>query len=237
MGQHAGNDSQFPRNYLGEVDVLEFLRSGGPVMIPIGLASVVALAAFFERLLSLRRSRVAPRAVARELGELLRQGRFGDALAACRRGDSALSRVIATAVAARGLSRSAIKERLEEVGRREAAELERFTGVLGTVAAVAPLMGLLGTVWGMILTFEVIQQQGVGVVSSLAGGISQALITTLAGLTVGIPALIAHRWVLSRADDLVLELEEAALEALDLLSEESGIAPEGAAPSVSRSAP
>lgn len=203
--------------------MIEFLTSGGPVMIPIGLASLVALAAFFERLVSLRRSRVAPQTEARELGELLRQRRWGDALAACRRGDAALSRVIATAVQARGRPRSAIKERLEEIGRREAAELERFSGVLGTVAAVTPLLGLLGTVWGMILTFEVIQEQGVGVVSSLAGGISQALITTLAGLSVGIPALVAHRYVLSRADDLVLELEDAALEALDLLSEEAGV--------------
>ena len=204
--------------------MIEFLVSGGPVMIPIGLASVVALAAFFERVVAMRRGRVAPRPLARELIELLRQARYGDALAACRKDDVALARVVETALAARGRPRSEIKERLEEVGRREAAELERFSAVLGTIAAIAPLMGLLGTVWGMILTFEVIQEQGVGVVSSLAGGISQALITTMAGLSVGIPALIAYRWVLARADDLVLELEDSALEALDLLSEEAGVA-------------
>lgn len=203
--------------------MIEFLVSGGPVMVPIGLASVVALAAFLERLLALRRGRVAPRGLARELVELLRQRRFGDALTACRKDDVAVARLVEVALLSRGRPRAQIKERLEEVGRREAAELERMSQVLGTVAAVAPLLGLLGTVWGMILTFEVIQQQGVGVVSSLAGGISQALITTMAGLSVGIPALVAYRWVLARADDLVLELEDTALLALDQLSEEAGV--------------
>lgn len=203
--------------------MIEFLVSGGPVMIPIGLASVVALAAFLERVVALRRGRVAPRGLSRELVELLRQRRFGDALAACRKDDVAVARLVEIALQSRGQPRAQIKERLEEIGRRESAELERMSQVLGTVAAVAPLLGLLGTVWGMILTFEVIQQQGVGVVSSLAGGISQALITTMAGLSVGIPALIAYRWVLARADDLVLELEDTALLALDLLSEESGV--------------
>ena len=110
-----------------------------------------------------------------------------------------------------------MKERLEEVGRREAAELERFSAVLGTVASIAPLLGLLGTVWGMILTFEVIQSQGMGVVANLAGGISQALISTMAGLSVGIPALVAHRWVLARADRLILGLEDHGAMMLDHL--------------------
>jgi len=212
--------------------VIEFLVSGGPVMVPIGLASVIALAAFLERLVALRRGRVIPRGLVRSTLELLRQRRWGDALAACRRDDVAVARVLETALLVRGRPRTAIKERLEEVGRREAADLERFSQVLGTVAAVAPLLGLLGTVWGMILTFEVIEAQGVGVVSSLAGGISQALITTMAGLTVAIPTLIATRWVLARADDLVIELEDVALEALDLLCAEAGVPEDGAATGV-----
>ncbi len=208
--------------------MIEFLISGGPVMVPIGLASIVALAAFIERAVALRRARIVPRAFSRQALELLRQRRYGDALASCRREETAAARVLETALDARGQKRSVIKERLEEIGRRESSELERMAPVLGTVAAIAPLLGLLGTVWGMILTFEVIQEQGVGVVSSLAGGISQALITTMAGLSVGIPALIAHRWVLARADALVLELEDLALDALDLLSAEAGVDAEAA---------
>jgi biopolymer transport protein ExbB len=92
---------------------------------------------------------------------------------------------------------------------------------VGTIAAIAPLLGLLGTVLGMILTFEVIQDQGLGVVSSLAGGISQALVTTFAGLSVGIPALIGHRYLLSRIDGLALELEQASSEFLDQLESDS----------------
>ena len=188
--------------------MIELLISGGPVMIPIGAASLVGLAVFLERVFSLRMARVIPNALVIEVDELLKQGRWVDVVAVTRKYESAAGRVVLAAVDARALSRSDIKERLEEVGRREAAELERYSAVLGTVASVAPLLGLLGTVWGMILTFEVIQSQGMGVVANLAGGISQALISTMAGLSVGIPALVAYRWVLARADRLILELEE-----------------------------
>ncbi len=198
--------------------MIEFLVSGGPVMIPIGLSSLVGLAVFLERAVALRRGRVVPRDFAVEVDELLKQRRFGDVLTQCRKSGTALSRVVEVALGVRGRPRAEIKERLEEAGRREYAELERNSGILGTVASIAPLLGLLGTVWGMILTFDVIQEQGMGVVGSLAGGISQALITTMAGLSVGIPALVAYRWVMARADDLVLELEEVALSVLDQVS-------------------
>jgi biopolymer transport protein ExbB len=200
------------------VGVIEFLISGGPVMVPIALASVVGLAAFLERVFALRRGRVLPRHFAIEVESLMEQSRWGDLKTLCRKGDTAAARLVETALGARGESRAVIKERLEEVGRREGAELERTSQILGTVASVSPLLGLLGTVWGMILTFEVIEQQGVGVVSSLAGGISQALITTMAGLSVGIPALVAYKWVLARADALVLELEELSLGILEHVS-------------------
>jgi biopolymer transport protein ExbB len=198
-------------------DVLDFLVSGGPVMVPIGLASVVAMAALMERVVALRTSRIVPHGFAVEVTELLNQGRYPDAVTLCRKSDSSVARIVEVAILARGRTRAEIKELLEELGRREAAGLEQYSQVLGTVASVAPLLGLLGTVWGMILTFEVIQQEGLGGVANLAGGISQALITTMAGLSVGIPTLIAYKWVLSRADELVLEMEEIALSVLDKL--------------------
>lgn len=197
--------------------MIELLISGGPVMIPIGIASVVGLAVFLERVVALRWAAVIPPVLIREVEELLRQERLGDVVAAAKKHPSAAARVTLTAVDAAGQSRAQIKERLEEVGRREAAELERFSAVLGTVASIAPLLGLLGTVWGMILTFEVIQSQGMGVVANLAGGISQALISTMAGLSVGIPALVAHRWLLARADRLILGLEDHGAMILDHL--------------------
>jgi biopolymer transport protein ExbB len=127
------------------------------------------------------------------------------------------ARVLEAAIEARGHGRQRMRERAEDVGRRAAADLESGIPVLGTVAAISPLLGLLGTVGGMIVTFDVIDSVGLGNVSSLAGGISQALITTFAGLTVAIPALVANRWLLSRVDSLLLELEELVSEALDLL--------------------
>ena len=198
--------------------MVELLISGGPVMVPIGIASLIGVAVLLERAFSLRSSRVIPSSLVIEADELMRQERWGDVVAVARKHASPAARVILTALDARGLARSSIKERLEEVGRREAAELERYSAVLGTVASVAPLLGLLGTVWGMILTFEVIQSQGMGVVANLAGGISQALISTMAGLSVGIPALVAHRWVLARADRLVLGLEDMGSALLEHLS-------------------
>lgn len=190
-------------------------------MVPIGLCSLVATGAFLWRLVALRRGAVAPRSLEVELEELIKQDRFADAITLCRKNEAvSLARVVEVGVLTRGRKRSAVKERLEEVGRRESAELERGAEIVGTVATISPLMGLLGTVWGMIQTFDVIKDEGVGVIGSLAGGISQALITTMAGLAVAIPAVVAHRWILARVDDLTLDLEDAALRVLDLLADE-----------------
>jgi biopolymer transport protein ExbB len=107
---------------------------------------------------------------------------------------------------------------VEEVGRREAAELERYVPVVATVASVGPLLGLLGTVAGMIMTFNAIEGGGIGKMEFVAGGIGQALITTFGGLVVAIPAVIGHRFLLTRVDSLVIDLEEIALGVVDLLT-------------------
>ncbi|MGC6494472.1 MAG: MotA/TolQ/ExbB proton channel family protein [Myxococcota bacterium] len=197
--------------------MVEYLQSGGPVMVPIVACSVVALAAFLERMWALRRQRVVPSALGLELLALAEQGRFDDAMTLCRSRPVAVARVLEAALELRGQPRARIRERVEEVGRREAAELERFVPVLGTIASIAPLLGLLGTVGGMIVTFQVIETQGLGNVGSLAGGISQALVTTFAGLSVGIPTLVANRYILARVDALLLDLEEVASGFLDHL--------------------
>lgn len=202
--------------------MIDYIVAGGPVMVPILLCSVVALATFLERLWFLRRPRVVPHGFVAEVTELVRQRRWGDALRIVRSRDVAVARILEVAIVERDQPRPAIKERLEEVGRREATELERYVPVLGTVASIGPLLGLLGTVGGMIMTFQVIQDQGMGDVANLAGGISQALITTFAGLSVGIPALVANRYLLSRVDQMLVELEEVSLGVLQLL-----VAPQG----------
>jgi biopolymer transport protein ExbB len=199
----------------GKVVVIEYIRSGGPVMIPILLASMVAMATTLERLWALRRDRILPRSFRREVVELIRQQRWGDALAACRRRDVAASRVIEIAVVHRGEARERIKERMEEIGRREASEMERNLPLLGTIGSVATLLGLLGTVGGMILTFQVIGSSDTPDVGAMAVGISQALVCTFGGLCVAIPSVLSNRWLLSRVDMLTVDLEEFSIEVLD----------------------
>lgn len=190
---------------------------GGPVMVPLVLCSIVALATFIERMWSLRRERIVPSHVCATIIERVRLGRMDEALATCRTHPSAATRLFEAAIEARALGRERVRERIEEVGRREVAEMERYTPVLGTVAAIGPMLGLLGTVQGMIDTFEVIEAGGIGDMRQLAGGISVALITTFGGLVVGIPTLIADRYVLARVDDLTLDLEEMGAAMAELL--------------------
>ncbi|HMV68089.1 MAG TPA: MotA/TolQ/ExbB proton channel family protein, partial [Myxococcota bacterium] len=136
-----------------------------------------------------------------------------------RQHPSAATRLFEAALEARVLGRDRVRERVEEAGRREVAEMERHTPILSTIAAVGPMLGLLGTVQGMIATFDVIQSGGIGDMRELAGGISVALVTTFGGLVVGIPALIADRYVLARVDALTLDLEEMGAAMADLLDQ------------------
>jgi len=200
--------------------LIEYLVAGGPVMIPIGLCSIVALAMFLERMWALRRGGIVPGPFIVKVESLVEQGRYDEAIAMCRGGGSTVGRVLDVAISSRNRPRSELKERLEEVGRREAAEMERGIPVVGTIASISPLLGLLGTVGGMILTFQMIQDEGMGNVGSLAGGISQALVTTFAGLSVGIPAVIANRYLLAKVDGLLMELEEVSIRVIDMLVDE-----------------
>jgi biopolymer transport protein ExbB len=198
--------------------VIQFLLDGGPIMAPIALSSVVGLASFLERLWMLRRERVVPRGFCVELVELLRQERWQDAATLCKKRDVPISRIVEVALVARGETRSMLRDRVEEIGRREAMELERWLWLLATVGSVGPLLGLLGTVSGMIQTFRTIEGGGIGQMQQMAGGIGVALTTTLGGLIVAIPAVVAHRFLVSRVDDLVVDLEEVSMGAVNLLS-------------------
>ena len=195
----------------------DFVVKGGVLMIPIALCSIIALAIFLERLWSLRRSRVIPRDFLIEIEDLIRREKIPEAITRCRKDNSSMANIIVAGIRNFGKRREIVKESIEEIGRREAATLERYINVVGTISAIAPLLGLLGTVFGMIKAFNVISIQGVGNPSSLAGGISEALITTAAGLVVANPTFVLYRYLANKADDLIVGMEEHSIRMVDLL--------------------
>jgi len=200
--------------------VIEFIQQGGTVMYFLLAASILSLTIIFERAWSLRRSVVIPLKVVQQLETSVRDGDVKSAMTFCQHHNTAMSRILWIALANRGVNRSVMKEILEESGRQEVAHLERFVGVLGVIAAVAPLLGLLGTVIGMIEVFQQISLVGVGKADVLAGGISKALNTTAFGLSVAIPSIVAYRYYESRVDRFVLEIEHHALRFVELLKGE-----------------
>ena len=202
-------------------EAYEFLALGGPIMAVIGLGSVIALTLFVERVFALQRNRVVKRRFLSLALELIREGKVDEARSLCSANDSALSSVLLAALKRAGTSLERMREAVQDRGRREAVELERFTGLLGTIGSMAPLVGLLGTITGMIKTFQSVEgsmSAGQVAAGSLATGIWEALITTAAGLCLAIPAYVGYRFLVGRIDRLVAELEEAALEAVDLLA-------------------
>ncbi len=197
--------------------MLDLLSKGGPFMWPIGVCSVIALAIFLERVFVYFRIRRGSDALLRDVEKLAAAQKYDEAVIICQRAGSPLARIFISALRAAGRSREQIKILVEEAGNRESAPLSRYLGLLATIANISPLLGLLGTVWGMIEAFNVIALQGVGTPATLGGGISQALITTAAGLTVAIPTILGHRYLTSRADRVTLEMEEYSLHLVDLL--------------------
>lgn len=197
--------------------MLELLSAGGYLMVPIVACSVVAFAIVLERFWALQRSKVAPGFLLVEIRKWRREGGLDAARINALETHSPLGRVLAAGLANAGREREQTKERVEDAGRRVALELERYLTALGTIAAISPLLGLLGTVVGMIEVFAVITTHGVGDPTVLSSGISQALVTTAGGLVVAIPALIFHRYFRARVRELVLDMEREAVKLVDLI--------------------
>lgn len=202
--------------------MLEIIKAGGWVMWPIIAGSIVALGIIIERFWTLRASRIAPEGLATRVWQQIREGKFNrDELKALREG-SPLGFILAAGIANARHGREVMKESIEDAGGHVVHEMERFLNTLGTVAALSPLMGLLGTVLGMIEVFNVIALRGSGEPSALAHGISMALITTAAGLVVAIPALFFHRWFTRRIDELTVTMEQEAIRVVEAMTAERG---------------
>ena len=187
-------------------------------MLPIVVSSIVALGIIFERYYALQDKRVTPTNTAELAEQWASSGKVDEEKLIDLQQDSPLGRILAAGLANRACSREVMKDAIEEVGRVEAHNLGRYLNALGTIAAITPLLGLLGTVVGMISVFTTITTAGVGNPTTLAGGISQALMTTAAGLTVAIPALVFSRYFQRRVTDLVVEMEQAALRLVEIMS-------------------
>ncbi len=197
--------------------MLEMITAGGWVMIPILLCSVIALTIILERFIALRGNRIAPKKLLSEIWQLHKSNQLTNEAIQRIAKESPLGRVLAAGLINMHHDREVMKESIEEMGRQVVHDLERFLNALGTIAAISPLLGLLGTVLGMIKVFAVITEVGVGNPGVLAGGISEALVTTAAGLTVAIPALIFHRYFMRRIDDLVVKMEEQAVKLVEVI--------------------
>ncbi|MCK5896222.1 MAG: MotA/TolQ/ExbB proton channel family protein [Cocleimonas sp.] len=198
--------------------MFEFITAGGMLIIPIILISIVAMAIIAALFLSLNKRKVMPDGTTNAARKLAISGRTTPAQINKLREDSLLGCVLATGLENAHLPRHSLKESIEETGRHVIHAMDKYMTTLGTIAAIAPLLGLLGTVVGMINVFSVITSQGVGSPTELAGGISQALITTAAGISVAVPALIFHRYFRGKINDYAIEMEKETMKLIDTIN-------------------
>ncbi|MGD2088729.1 MAG: MotA/TolQ/ExbB proton channel family protein [Candidatus Aminicenantes bacterium] len=188
--------------------VLEFFGKGGFVMYPLLLCSIAALAIVIEKIVTLRRKKVIIPEVVNVLDNIKETGDIGLALSICEKHEGPFANIIRAGLVNRELPREELKEVLSDQGRQEVQYLERGLVILETIAAIAPLLGLLGTVIGILKVFDVIAVMGVGQATALSGGISEALITTIVGLSIGIPAVVVFNLFANKAERLILEIEK-----------------------------
>lgn len=186
-------------------------------MIPLLICSVLALAIICERLWSLQRKRIAPKTLVAKIWQWYKSDTLDEEHIVALRSSSPLGRILAAGLVNRNHPREIMKESITDSGRQIIPELERNLNALGTIASITPLLGLLGTVIGMIKVFAAITSQGVGNPTVLAGGISEALITTATGLSIAIPSLMFYRFFCHRVNELVLTMEEEALKIVDVM--------------------
>ena len=196
----------------------DFILAGGIMMIPLILSSVIAMVVILNLFLTLKKSKVLPDGVAETARKLAVSGKVTPAHIKQIRDGSLLGRVLATGLESIGQPRHVMKENIEESGRHVIHSMDKYMTTLGTIAAIAPLLGLLGTVVGMISVFSVITAQGVGSPTELAGGISQALVTTAFGISIAVPALIFHRYFRGKINDYAVEMEKEAIKLLSTVS-------------------
>ncbi len=197
--------------------MFEFVKAGGWLMLPIILCSIAAAAISIERYLVLKPEKVAPRHLLAQVWGWIKNNQLDAGKLRDLKASSPLGRILSAGLSNSRHGREVMKESIQEAASHVIHELERYLNTLGTIAVITPLLGLLGTVLGMIKVFTAIMLQGTGNAGVLAGGISEALITTAAGMSVAIPAVIMHRYLSRRVDTVVVALEQETIKLVDAL--------------------
>lgn len=197
--------------------MFEIIKSGGWMMWPLMICSIGAMGIIAERFWTLQRNKIMPPDLVVQVWKLHRENKLDEITLRRLKTSSPLGRIIAAGIINGNHGREMMKESIEDVGRQVTHDLERFLDALGLIAEVSPLLGLLGTVFGMIEIFSQLMQHGAGDPTVLAGGISVALITTATGLAVAIPSLIFHRFFLRRVDDYIISMEMEALRLIEMM--------------------
>ncbi|MCP4291067.1 MAG: MotA/TolQ/ExbB proton channel family protein [bacterium] len=206
--------------------MLDLILAGGYMMIPIGLASLVGLAVIIERFLVLRKSRIVFPQICGAVDSMSASADLSVVRSICQRHPGPFANVVMSGLDHSENDWTIIRDVLQETGRQEALRLSRRLGILETVAAVSPLLGLLGTVLGMIRVFASISALGLGSPEVLSSGISEAMITTASGLIIGIPALVAYNWLNGKADSIIFDLEYYSSKVLDTLRKRQNEGPD-----------
>ena len=207
--------------------MFELVHAGGWLMVPIILCSIISAAICMERFWTLRRQQVSPENLLPRINAWVENNSMDAVRLRQLCSGSPLGRILAAGIGAQGRGRESMKESIEEVASEIVHELGRYLNTLGTIASITPLLGLLGTVIGMIKVFSAIRLHGAGNAAVLAGGIAEALVTTAAGLTVAIPSLFFHRFFQRRVDELVIGMEQEAVRLLDIFDGEGRMNKQG----------
>ena len=203
--------------------MFELIQKGGPLMYPIALCSVLAFAIVVERVYYLYKAKIDTKDFMNNIEITIKRNRIAEAIKICEKTPGPIAHIIRAGILKHDRSRQEIRESIDDAGHQEVPRLERHISLLATIAHITPLLGLLGTVTGMVRAFQVIQEKSVSFnpvsPGDLAGGIWEALLTTVAGLIVAIPTVVAYNYMVTRVEEFILEMERSATEVTDMLSQ------------------
>ena len=203
--------------------MFELIQKGGPVMYPIILCSIIAFAIVMERLHHLYKAKIDTKDFMGNIDITIKRNRIAEAIKICEKTPGPIAHIVKAGVMKHDRSRQEIRESIEDAGHQEVPMLEKHISLLATIAHVSPLLGLLGTVTGMVKAFQIIQEKSASFnpvsPGDLAGGIWEALLTTVAGLIVAIPTVVAYNYLVNKVDEFVLEMERSATEVTNILTQ------------------